>query len=181
VLSDGMPTHISKVTKKLDGVLDFGIGSKPFAAMRLDEDYAARFRSDHIPVVFQLECSQGFDGETPPMSTNDHSVCWNASTFDMAMWMMAVEDKWMQRCPGVYDINVIWKDFMETFAEVADDIVGRRPKSKPSSGSWWTKDLTYLHSLKKSVRKAGQKFASTEMKSVHNQLQRTFSQRKRVA
>ena len=52
VLSDGMPTHISKVTKKLDGVLDFGIGSKPFAAIRLDEDYAARLRSDHIPVVF---------------------------------------------------------------------------------------------------------------------------------
>ena len=93
VLSDGMPTHISKVTKKLDGVLDFGIGSKPFAAMRLDEDYAARLRSDHIPVVFQLEYSQGFDGGTPPMSTNDHSVCWNASSFDMAMWMMAVEEK----------------------------------------------------------------------------------------
>ena len=184
VLSDGMPTHISKVTKKLDGVLDFGIGSKPFAAMRLDEDYAARLRSDHIPVVFQLECSQGFDGGTPPMSTNDHTVCWNASSFDMAMWIMAVEDKftpWMQRCSGVYDINVIWKDFMETFAEVADHIVGRRPKSKPSSGSWWTKDLTYLHSLKKSVRKAGQKFASTEIKSVHNQLQRTFNQRKRLA
>ena len=53
--------HISMVTKKLDGVLDFGIGSKPFAAMRLDEDYAARLRSDHIPVLFQLECSQGFD------------------------------------------------------------------------------------------------------------------------
>ena len=52
----------------------------------------------------------------------------------MAMWMMAVEDKstpWMQRCSGVYDINVIWKDFMETFAKVADHIVGRRPKSKP--------------------------------------------------
>ena len=29
VLSDGMPTHISKVTKKLDGVLDFGIRAKP--------------------------------------------------------------------------------------------------------------------------------------------------------
>ena len=42
MLSDGMPTHMSKVTKKLDGVLDFGIGSNPFAAMRLDEDYAAR-------------------------------------------------------------------------------------------------------------------------------------------
>jgi len=152
--------------------------------MRLDEDYAARLRSDHIPVVFQLEYSQGFDGGTPPMSTNDHSVCWNASSFDMAMWMMAVEDKftlWMQRCSGVYDINVIWKDFMETFAEVADHIVGRRPKSKPSSGSWWTKDLMFLQSLKKSVRKAGQKFASTEIKSVHNQLQRTFNQRKRVA
>ena len=61
VLSDCMPTHISKVTKKLDGVLDFGIGSKPFAAMRFDEDCAARLPSDHIPVVFQLECSQGFD------------------------------------------------------------------------------------------------------------------------
>ena len=59
VLSDGMPTHITKLTKKLDGVLDFGIGSKPFAAMRLDEDYAARLRSDHTPEVFQLECSQG--------------------------------------------------------------------------------------------------------------------------
>ena len=35
------------------------------------------------------------------MSTNDHTVCWNASSFDMAMWIMAVEDKftpWMQRC-----------------------------------------------------------------------------------
>ena len=67
------------------------------------------------------------------MSTNDHSVCWNANTFDMAMWMMAVEDKftpWIQRCSGVNDINVTWKDFMETFAEVADHIVGRRPKSK---------------------------------------------------
>jgi len=29
VLSDGMPTHISKVTKKLDGVLDFGILLQP--------------------------------------------------------------------------------------------------------------------------------------------------------
>ena len=27
------------------------------------------------------------------MSTNDHSVCWNANSFDMAMWMMAVVDK----------------------------------------------------------------------------------------
>ena len=78
-------------------------------------------------------------------------------------------------------MNVIWKDFMETFAEVADHIVGRRPKSKPSSGSWWTKDLAYLKSLKKSVRKAGQKFASTEIKSVLNHLQRTFNQRKRLA
>ena len=99
----------------------------------------------------------------------------DAEVFDMAMWMMAVEDKftpWMQRCSGVYDIDLIWKDFMETFAEVADHIVGKRPKSKQSWGSWWTKDLTYLKSLKKSVRKAGQKFASTEIKSVHNHLQR---------
>ena len=73
------------------------------------------------------------------------------------------------------DINVIWKDFMETFAKVADHIVGRRTKSKPSSGSWWTKDLMFLQSLKKSVRQAGQKFPSTEIKSVHNQLQRTFT------
>ena len=87
----------------------------------------------------------------------------------------------MQRCSGVYDINVIWKDFMETLAEVADHIVGRRPKSKPSSGSWWTKDFTHLHSLEKSVRKAGHKFASTEIKSQHNQLQGTFKQRKRLA
>ena len=70
---------------------------------------------------------------------------------------------------------------METFAEVADHIVGRRPKSKPSSGSWWTKDLMFLQSLKKSVRKAGQKFPSTEIKSVHNQLQGTFNQRKSLA
>ena len=44
-----------------------------------------------------------------------------------------------------------------------------------------TKDLTYLKSLKKSVRKAGQKFPSTEITSVHNHLQRTFNQRKRLA
>ena len=70
------------------------------------------------------------------------------------------EDKftpWMQRCSGVHDINVIWKHFMETFAKVAHHIVGRRAKSKPSSGSWWTNDLMFLQSLKKSVRKAGQK------------------------
>ena len=119
------------------------------------------------------------------MSTNDHSVWWNASSFDMALWMMAVEDKftlWMQGCSGgVYDINVICTDFMETFAKVADHIIGRRPKLKPSSGSWWTKDLTYLQSFNKCVRKAGQKFASTEIKSMHNQLQRTFNQRKRLA
>ena len=108
----------------------------------------------------------------------------DAEVFDMAMWMMAVEDKftpWMQRCSGVYDIYVIWKDFMETFAKVGDHFVGRRPRSKPSSGSWWTKDFTHLHSLEKSVRKAGHKFASTEIKSVHNQVQRTFNQRKRLA
>ena len=62
----------------------------------------------------------------------------------------------------------------------SDHILRRKPELKPSSGSWWTKDLTYLKSLK-SMRKVGQKFASTEIKSVHNQLQRTFNQRKRLA
>ena len=48
-------TRVSKITKKLDGVLDFGIGSKPFEPMGLDDDNAYTLCSDNMPVTCQLE------------------------------------------------------------------------------------------------------------------------------